>query len=174
MATLRHRPRHLHATLVDYLRQGLRELDWEGPNVPYGATPITIVDHQPDERGTPVLANTVAISMGDEQADVEMELGAATGGLHSVLVPLFVDVYGEQGAISVAIASDVKQLLRHANLRLRDWSKPDAPPAPGMWIEIDEVLGPEFPQAAQQATEQFRKNWRVVKAATVTYFEDVD
>lgn len=169
---LRHRNRHLHATLVDFITTGLAEFDWMGTNVPYGAAPITIIDHAPDERGTPITANTVAISLGDEQEDLEQELGASSGGLYAVSVPVFVDVYGEQTAISIAIAGDIKQILKHSNLAMRDWSVMPPVPVPGMWIEIDEVLGPEMPPAARDATEQFRRNWRLIRAMSVTYFNE--
>lgn len=181
---IRHKQRHIHASLVTFITAGLQADGWLDANAPFGATPVTIVDYQPEERGTAIAPNTVAISMGDQGTDDEWELGGRYGGLLSVEIPLFVDVYGERAAISLAIASDIKDRLRWAVLPVFDQVQAgfDNDPfnqtgfdtdvsAPGMTIEVDSVMGPEAPKVVDTAG-QLKQHWRVLRARTVTYFQD--
>lgn len=165
---LRHRQRYVHSTLVDVVRQGLTEFGWVNAPTIFSALPVTVLDYQPDDRGEAIAANTVVVSMGDEFADEPEELGA---GLQSASTPVFVDIYGEQQAIAVAIAGDVKMLLKDRYLPVRDWSQPGAPAIPGMQIEMENTVGPERPQASIGA-ENFKRYWRVIKSTAVTYFQD--
>jgi len=169
MAIIRHKQRLVHKQLVDVLQAGLAEMGWVNEPVLFAATPVTLVDYQPEERGKPIAPNTVAISMGDEQDDAGAELGSAMGGLQSVEIPLFVDIYGEQQAISIALGADVKYLLKNKVMPLLGW---DGAPT-GATLEIDDVFGPETPGEANTAgAENFKRHWRVVKARTITYFNE--
>lgn len=168
-ALIRHKQRHIHRTLVDMVRGVLVDGGWVNPPVIFGATSVTIVDVQPEERGLDVAVNTVAITMGDEGPQDDEELGASSGGLVSVQIPVFIDIYGEQQAISTAIASDIKDAFTNRTITLLDWSQNPPTPVDGVQIELTDVAGPERPQAAVGITG-FKRHWRVVKAMTTTYY----
>lgn len=166
---IRHKQRLVHRMVVEHLRDGLQQMDWITPPIIFAASPAVVIDYQPDERGNPIEPNTVAVTMGDEQPDVGEELGHRFGGLQSMSIPVFVDIYGEHQAISVALASDIKYLLKDLTVPLLDWNGVPT----GATLDIDDVTGPERPQAANtMGAENFKRHWRVVKAMTTTYFQD--
>jgi len=169
MAILRHKQRLVHKQVVDLLRAGLTEMQWMAEPVIFAATPVTLVDFQPDERGKAIAANTVAVTMGDEMDDAGEELGSGFGGLQSVEIPLFVDIYGEHQSISTALGADVKALLKNITTPLLSWDGTQTEAT----LEIDDVFGPEVPDAALTAgAENFKRHWRVVRARTTTYFQE--
>jgi hypothetical protein len=169
MAAIRFKHRVIHQALYRLIEDGLTDLGWVTPPVNFATTPLTFVDYQPDERGRAIAANTIAITTGDEGEDSGEELGWDFGGLQSVSIPVFVDIYGEEQAISVAIASDVKSILKNYNAPLLSYDNTDT----GAQLTIETVLGPERPLAAASAGgENFKRYWRVVKGMTVTYFNE--
>lgn len=166
---LRHKQRLVHRQIVNLLRLGLLEFGWVDEPVIFAATPVTLLDSQPDERGEPIAPNTVTVTMGDEQEDLGEELGYAYGGLESTEIPLFVDIYGERQGISIALGADIKLILKNRMLPLLDWD--DTPT--GAMFEVDEVFGPEAPDASVNVgAENFKRHWRVVKARIIIYFQD--
>lgn len=166
---IRHKQRHIHGTIVNFVTDCLQRDGWTSDTPPFGATPVTILDYQPEEAGEPIAPNTVAITLGDQGTDDENELGGRYGGLLSVEIPLFIDVYGEKASIALAIASDLKDRIRWANLPLVDQTNGQL--VDGMLIEIDPVMGPEAPGFSDQAGA-LKRNWRVLRARTTTYFQD--
>lgn len=161
---MRFRQRHVHATLVDLVQQGLTARGWVNPPINFGVTPVTFMTVQPEQGGIAVPKNTVAISIGDEPADLPYEMG----GLSSCSHVLFVDVYGEDGSTAASIASDVKALLKHKVIPLYDHTT--APPvATQDTIELDDVMISTPPVAASNVDKRF---WRVVKAMAILYTQD--
>jgi len=120
--TLRFRSRHVHKALADHLEAELASLGWVSPPTNFGTVPIVFLEFQPDEAGVQIVPNTVSITLGDEPADSELELGAAHGGLWSTEYPLFVDVYRANHSIATSIASDVKDILGDLSLEVRDYT----------------------------------------------------
>lgn len=168
---IRHKQRHIHRTLVEEVTTALTAGGWVNQPTIFGAISATILDTMPDERGQDVNPNTVAVSMGDEGPQDDEELGAEQGGLVSVTIPVYVDVYGENQTISIALASDVKDALYARRvLALRDWSQPGAPAVEGTYIALEDIAGPERPQAAS-GIAGFKRHWRVVKALATTYYK---
>lgn len=166
MAQLRHRSRHIHATLYNHLRNELTALGWITPPVNFGTEPVTLVDYQPEERGERIEHNTVAVSLGDIPADQEEELGARTGGLLSGLYPVFIDVYMADQPLSVAICDDIRDVFQMAYLSVIDQVTGD----PSDYVmDIEEVHGPERPNA-QIGAEQFKRYWRIMRLSARVYY----
>lgn len=169
MTAIRFKHRVIHQALYNLVASGLTDLGWVNNPVNFSTTALTFLDYQPDERGKAIALNTIAISTGDEGEDLGEELGSDFGGLQSVSIPVFVDIYGEEQAISVAIGSDVKSILKNYSGPLLSYDSTDT----GAQLTIEQVLGPERPPAAASAGgENFKRYWRVVKAMSVTYFNE--
>jgi hypothetical protein len=110
MAWLQYAPRHIHATIVDYLTDQLDALDWTSSTPPFGATQVRIQTYLPPESElTKVTSGLVAITLGDEFDASEEELG---GPLHSQELPFFVDIFQDKSAHALALATDVRDALR--------------------------------------------------------------
>lgn len=165
---VRFRSRHVQKTLGEFIGEKLGELGWSGSNVNFGATPITLREVSPDENGQSVAPNTVSVTTGDIAAEQLQQLG---GGLWEVVIPIFVDVYGDSSAIAQSIAEDVKdQLSQGLTLPMYDWSDVQNPRSvPGSYIELDNVDGPSRPQAAA-TSQDFRRFWRVVRGEAHVYY----
>lgn len=166
MALLRHRSRHIHATVYNHLRTELGLIGWINPPINFGTEAVTLVDYQPEERGERIERNTVAVSLGDVPADREEELGARTGGLLSGLYPVFIDVYMADQPLSVAICDDIRDIFQMAYLPVVDQVTGD--PSDYV-IDVEEVLGPQRPNA-QIGAEQFKRYWRIMRLAARVYY----
>jgi hypothetical protein len=170
---LRHRSRHLRATLYNKTRADLDDLGWISAPVNFGATPITVIDYQPDERGEIVATNTVAVSIGDVTNDEDAELGAAVGGLRSAWYPVFIDVYMATQALTDAVCDDIRDIYDNDFFPLIDQitGQPcdgnDGRPA--ITIEIEEVIGPDRPTAGA-SIEAFKKYWRIMRLGCRVYY----
>jgi hypothetical protein len=180
MGIVRSQNRYIHATLVAAVRDGLTALGWFNTPAPFGAANIVeLTEYEIDDRRTDIRPNTVTFTLGDEEADVPEEMGANLGGLKSVTIPFFADIYGEEQAISIAIASDIKSILTDAYMPLRNWAipadnvNPAAPPITGAYIEVEDVVGPERPVGSTTAgAESFKRYWRVVRGVSTTYWSE--
>jgi hypothetical protein len=160
--------RHAHETVVRFLKQQLAVNGWVNPPTNFGATPLTFEEVQPEEAGVDLVANTVAITLGDVPEQRLEQLG---GGLYSLAIPVFIDVYGEKSSISVSVADDVRRLLTDRSIPMFDFSDPANPvPKAGAYIDFEQVVGPRRPAAAAEASAELRRNWRVVKATAISYF----
>jgi len=107
---LRQSPRHIHATVVDYLTDQLDTLGWTTSTPPFGATQVRIQTYMPPESElTKVTSGLLAITMGDEFDALDEELG---GPLHSQELPFFVDIFQDKSAHALALATDVRDALR--------------------------------------------------------------
>jgi hypothetical protein len=173
---LRFRYRHVHATLFDYVRAHLVALGWGDSSLPaddpanlainFGGVAMTFIDSQPDESGLVIVPQTVAVTLGDEPASEDLELGA---GLTQVPYPLYVDVFGTNQAIAQAITSDLKDILEDIYIPVMDHLT-DPPTATDEVIEIwHEDVESGRPQASLTA-QDFKRYWRVTRAtARVDY-----
>ncbi len=167
---LRFRSRHVHKTVAEYLREKLGELGWLTAPINFNATAVTFREVQPDENGTSVAPNTVSVTAGDLGDDQETQLG---GGIYEVVIPFFIDVYGESAGLAQSIAEDLREQLTHGRvLPLYDWNDVQAPArVDGAYIEFENVVGPERPQGSQTSAD-FRRFWRVVKAEAHVLYSD--
>lgn len=164
---IRHRSRHLRATLVNMLTDGLDDAGWISSPVNFGTHAITVLDYQPDERGEPINKNTVSLSIGDVNNDVDEELGASDGGLRSAFYPVFIDIYAEEQALADAICDDVRDIFDTQVFPLVNQIT-GAPSAEQ--IDVEEVLGPDRPPGAGVGGDQFKKYWRVMKMGVRVYY----
>lgn len=160
---MRHRQRHLHATLVKHIRDSLVDLGWINAPVNFGGTPVTVLDYQPQEAGVTPAANTVAVSIGHEGTEDPYEMG---GGVSCAYV-LFVDVYGENEPVGVALADDIKQMLVERYLPLRDFTTSADGVETEDLIELESVL---IEVVSTATTTLDKRSWRAVKATAVCYF----
>ncbi len=167
MATIRFRSRHLHATFVQKIRTEFTTLGWITPPINFGTHPVTLIDYQPDERGSQINQNTVAVSLGDYGVDEEEELGAYNGGLMSALYPVFVDVYMAEQALSYAICDDIRDTFENISLDLVN--QIDSTVVPNTRIEVEGVNGPDRPPA-QVGAEQFKRYWRAMRIDARLYY----
>lgn len=166
-SALRFRIRHVHKTIADYLEQGLADLGWVAPPINFGSVPITFLEFQPDEAGKTIAANTVAITLGDEPASQDQELG---DGLRAIEFPVFVDVYGANQSIAASIASDIKDLLEDVYMQVRDFTTDPAGVETSEYLELDkDDLSIEKPAAAAGVSD-FRRYWRVVKTIARVHY----
>lgn len=164
---LRHRSRHLRATMYNKVKTDLATLGWVNAPINFNGTPVTVVDYQPDERNEPVLVNTVAVSLGDVVNDVDEELGAQAGGLRSAFYPVFIDVYMVEQALSDALCDDIRAIFDNAIFPLVDQvTGTDS----GETIEIDEVRGPDRPVNIASA-DPFKRFWRIMRLGTRLYYQ---
>lgn len=164
---LRHRSRHLRATIFNKVHADLTTLGWITAPVNFGTTAVTVVDYQPDERNEPVRTNTVAVSLGDIVDDTDEELGAQAGGLRSAHYPVFIDVYMGEQALADAICDDLRDIFDNAIFALVDQvSGTDSAER----VEIDEVMGPDRPTGANSA-DPFKRFWRVMRIGVRLYYQ---
>jgi hypothetical protein len=163
---IRFRSRHLRATLYNMAVTELTTLGWVTTPINFGAQPVTVLDYQPDERNEPVMQNTVAVSLGDILADVDEELGSLGGGLRSAWVPVFIDVYMSEQAISDAICDDLRGIFDTHVFPLVD--QITGLPSSEQ-IDIEEVRGPDRPAGATSA-DQFKRYWRIVRLGVRLYY----
>lgn len=165
--SLRFRYRHVHQTCADYIKNGLTDLGWVNAPVNFGADPVRFVTVQPEEEKLTIVPPIVAITMGDEPEDELEELG---GGMWSVSLPLYIDIYGATGTLSICMAEDVKSLItRNKVIPVSDYSNPTNPVDSDELLYFENVVGPEKPQAAAVATD-VRRHWRIVRAMCQVYY----
>lgn len=166
MPVIRHRSRHLRATLFNKLRDDLDALGWISAPINFGTDPVTLVDYQPDERDEPIAKNTVAITIGDTLNDSDEELGAADGGLRSGWCPVFLDVYMAEQALTDAMCDDIRDIFDSQVFPLINQI---TGAESAEQIEVEEVLGPDKPGAIHGA-DQFKRYWRVMRLGVRLFY----
>lgn len=169
MPPIRFRSRHLHSTFYDYTHDKLIELGWiaADPTQPvnFGTKSVTMTDYQPEERDV-INENTVAVSLGDYDDDNDEELGATHGGNRSAPYEIYIDVYMEKQAHSLAICDDIRDIYKDLTLHLIDQITMTAT---DNLIEVEAVHGPERPTGAQ--ANQFKRNWRAMRLDVRLFFQ---
>lgn len=168
MAALRFRTRFLHATVFDYIRANLGDLGWTTGLINFDTDPVKVIDYQPDERGERINVNTVAVTMGDVPATVEEELGADEGGLVSIPYRVYLDVYMQETALTIALCDDLRDMFERLTLQLED--KINGGFVDGVLASVEDVVGPERPPSSSQSNEGFKRSWRVVYLDISLYF----
>lgn len=161
--------RQVHKTVAAFLEQQLAINGWVNAPANFGTTPVHFEEIPPEDVTNDVVPNTVSISLGDVGVQADAQLG---GGLFSLPIPVFIDVYGERSQIAVSISDDIRRLLTDRSIFIYDFTDPANPvPFPsGAYIDFEQVVGPRKPVAAAEASAEFRRNWRVVRATAVSYF----
>lgn len=164
MAYVRGQAAYAEETVRQYLTARLTALDWlqdDPAALPYSAsTPVTLIDFLP-ARESAVADNTVAMTSGDEDDDVEDELGAASGGLFVTTRVYFLDVFGENQGIALRIADDIKAVLTG---KLAGTSRYQfvLDPVNGGFLDGHLLEFRDVTRTKPQATD-YKRNWQVVK-----------
>lgn len=171
MTWLRHSSRHLHATVTQYLEAQLHTLGWDVTGgVPFGADPVSFVEVWPqDWQSISRLASgSVSISVGDEPAVAEQELG---GHLVQQDMPIFVDMYCAKASQAMALACDVRDIFlgrlpgSSRVAALKDFRTDPATDVPGWQIEFIDVI--------REVPGSLSPLWQVVKATAECTFNEV-
>jgi hypothetical protein len=157
--------RNVRETVAQHVKTSLTSLGWVDEPVNFGAEPVVFreVDRQAVEG---IVPTTVSIWVPDEGPDRLAELG---GPLYKATIGVVMDVYASKQSIAVAVASDIKALFRDRTIPLYDFSV--STPVQGGVIELDSAYI-DRPNVRANAIE-FAGVWRVVRAFTTVYFEDV-
>lgn len=166
MPPIRFRTRHLHATFYNHLRAELTMRGWVNDPVNFGATGLSFMDYPPDERATQIKQNTVAVAVGDYGADEDAEVGARGGGLRRADYHLFIDVYMEEQSLTLALCDDIRDIYTDYSCDLID--QITGQPVPFVYIEVEEVGGPERPSSGVDA---FQRYWRTMNLDLAVYFQ---
>jgi hypothetical protein len=169
---LRHAGRHIHKTCADYLSAQLTTLGWmDAATTPYGATPVTLIT-RPVVMGNnldreTVTAGLVSIVLGDELLVDMDELG---GPLAVQDYPFFVDCFGDNEAITTALATDIRDIFmgrfEGSQRWLRVLNGATGAEVPGWQLELDDVTRVR-PETTQPVF------WQTVKFTATAYFPEV-
>lgn len=163
---LRHSSRHAHQTLVDYVKNQLGTLDWTNAgNVPFGAPVVTVNSDFPDEwdESSVLEPGTVIVTLGDEHATVEEELGP----LASISLPFFIDCFMDTDSVALALSLDIRDVLCG---RLSGSSVYQIVKNYNEDIPADSAYQMEFEDVVR---DRVRPKWHVVKVTAVMYFNDL-
>lgn len=175
MTWLRHAARHIHHGVHDYVAAHLDELGWTSPDPtvrPFGELSSQVVLWDvpaltEDGLVKGVANGVVACSIGDElPADME-ELG---GALASQEYPMYWDVFQDSDAVTLALASDIRDILMgrlpgtRRSLPLTNAATGAA--VSGWHIELEEV-------ERARPDRRVALHWHVVRATATAYFPEV-
>lgn len=168
---IRHASRHVHQTVINYLRDQLDELGWlSAGDVPFGLSPIELIESRPfvgsalDNRIKPGM---VAITLGNEMPVVEEELG---GPLVLQEYPIFCDVFMDGESAALALATDIRDafLGRHAtSVRTLPLVNQATGEPVADWLLCFEDIERVAPE------HNFPVSWHSVHATAEAYFHEV-
>jgi hypothetical protein len=164
---MRHRTRHIHQTVIQHVTDSLLAHGWINPPINYGSSPVEIQEFEPfGEGAVQPDGNLVAVTIEDSSEDTDEELG---GMLISGHYMLYVDVVGETIPLSVAIADDLRVILKNRIIPVKDFTADPAGVAvEGMSIEFVEV-NVDVPPAASSVD---KRTWRVVSCLCDVFMPD--
>lgn len=168
MAYVRGQERLVYEAVKDYLTAQLTALGWIGPAPhPFGATTgVELLDTIP-EKTAPLAVNTIAFTSGVDQADMEGELGCASGGLWVTDHVFFLDIFGENQGISKAIQADIRAMmtgrLPGSSRYFPFVDKTQTPPVTpsGHLLHFEDVVS-DTPLG-----QDYKRDWRIVKCTVV-------
>jgi len=169
---LRYIERNLLASVTEYMRTSLTTLGWITTPINFAVPALSIINENPDvDDDVQVTPQTLAITLGDSTTEQLYQLG---GGVYTQPIPVFFDVYAVNSSVAVALASDVRDLIkREQYITYQEWYTGSGVPIDGALAYFCNVMGPSRPPASEQAQSgDFRKHWRVVKAMIELEFGD--
>jgi hypothetical protein len=163
---LRFAVRHVFQTVYDFTVDNMVALGWTDAGSPFDAMPtryqqFPIVGSKDDTRLEP---NMVAISIGMEEAPVDAEMG---GSMRYQNVPLFAEVYGENTAVALSIASDLRDIWQGRRgglvLPVLDYTNDPPTEVPGWFLELGDTARGEV---------EARYFYQVVRSSAVLTYND--
>jgi hypothetical protein len=137
---MRHRSQHVHKTMCDLVTHTLTQGGWLATPAPYGATPVTVVEVEPQRAGTAIKSNTVAITIDAKTPELGAEMGYSTGEMKTTSWHLFVDVYGESDSICKALCDDIVTGLSDLYVPVADYTSHRGPPTPTTTTRLGAAL----------------------------------
>lgn len=170
--TIRFRSSQIQDSTARHLKAALTALGWLDDPPRWTDTPfVWDPDFDPeavDESDGPPARNTIGLSIGDIADNVINDLG---GGLQSVNVPIFVDLYSEKRGISLNLSDDLQQVLQgelwspSRYIPLYDHSQD--PPV----LNTDVALEARLVEARWgTGTQSWRRTWRIVSFTGTLYY----
>lgn len=173
MTWLRHAPRHVHHTAVNYLTDRLDALGWTDDDVtnrPFGGTQVRISDKPAINEDGPVegvSAGLVAMTLGDQDFPEMLEMG---GALANQNYPFFVDCFHDTEETTLALASDVFDIfmgrLDGCQRYLDVVNQITATPVSGWQMEFEDIT-------RVRPDTKIKLHWQVVKVTAETKFLEV-
>jgi len=163
---LRFAVRHVYMTIYEHTVLKMQDLGWTDVGGVFGSKPVTyqqypIMGSRDESKLEP---NVVAISIGVEDPPRDLELG---GYMRSQNVSLFAEVYGENTAIALSIASDLRDIWegRYGKLFLPIMDYTAQPPAvvPGWELELG---------ATSRGEVEARFYYQIVRSAAELIYND--
>ena len=171
MSFLRHASRHVHASVANYVKAGLTELDWMDPaQTPLGAPAVSVRTTSPVTGGkleSGITPGLVYVTLGNEFRPDPQELG---GALHMQEYPFFIDCFMGTEGEGTALACDVRDLLlgrfEFASRAIPVTDQVLGTSVPGWKIEFDDVerVVPDH---------SYSIHWQVVRVTASTYYPEV-
>ena len=155
--------RHLHHTILKLVTDGLTAKGWVNDPVNFGTAPVTFTGTQPYRAGTDIAVNTVAVTLGDADGEVEEEMG---GGLMSTSYAFFVDVFAENQSIAYAITDDIRSILSGKVRPVYDFTQDPLVESGTHTVEFEDV-GVDDSPAGADVTD---RHWRVVFGEAVMFY----
>lgn len=170
MTFLRHASRHVQATVANYLKDQLTALDWTTPGAtPFGSPVVEVRTTRAIAGGTlgqTTKAGTVAVTLGNEFNPDPEEMG---GPLSSQDYPIFVDIFQDTEATTLALATDVRDIFLGRLPGTTRWhdviDQTTSLAVPGWRMEFEDIerVEPDY---------NFALFWQVVKITAVAYFPE--
>ncbi len=158
MAAPRHRTRLIRATVLEKLVAGMDAAGWVTASRNFGLDQaVKFIDYLPDDRNETVTAETIAVSLGDVDDTIDLEIGA---GLQAIEYPIFIDCYASQQAISEAMCDDIRDIFEFEIFPLRDFTTAIPTDIANVQLEVLEFVGPRKPSTTV-TLDGFKRYWRV-------------
>ena len=169
---MRWRTGHVQASVSRHLHAGMTSIGWFDSPPRWTETPFV---WDPDFNAEQVLAgggpastNTIGISLGDVPENSILDLG---GGLQSINMPIFVDIYAENRNTARNVGDDIQQILQgelwatSRYIPLYDFAQ--TPPH----LDTSQALEARLIEARwPPGAGDFRRNWRVVSFTATCFF----
>lgn len=158
---IRHFGRHLYQSAYDHLDGALGGLGWMTAGG-FKSQLLRMQTYIPDETGAALAPNLAALTLLDEGPELEAAMGDL---LVETDVTFVVDIFGENQAVALAIAEDVKDVLRgringyRRIIPVYDYTAGAANKVhlDGVWAENEDVV-----RMPSNRTE-LRRQWQVVR-----------
>lgn len=176
MTYLRHASRHVHASVLDAVKDSLSTLGWLGANtLPFGPRYAALVNFTDapaidgDRLAVGIAPGTIAVTLGPEFPTQEQEIGGPTTQQD---YPIFFDVFQPTYAAATALANDIRDTLMgrfdgtHRFVTVKDYSGDAPTPVDGWTCELTDIqiIRPEI---------RLPLHWQVVKVTAEVQFPEV-
>ena len=169
--------RQTQASIALHIKTALTDLGWLA-DVPMHTEGLVRwePDHDPEglvSNGGPQGENLIGLSIGETPDNRPEEMG---GGLLSVSIPVFIDIYGEKRGVALNISDDIQAVLQgelwtpSRYIPLYDHSQDPPQLVTDRALEAREVEAAWPSGGPGIAVPEWRRRWRVVRFTATSYF----